>query len=377
MKIVTVIGARPQFIKAAVVSKVIAAQPWLDEIIVHTGQHYDTKMSDVFFEELNIPTPKYNLGIGSASHGKQTARMLEGIEEVILDEKPDALMVYGDTNSTLAGALAASKLHVPVIHVESGLRSYNKLMPEEQNRILTDHVSDILFCPTQTAVDNLKKEGITEGVYNPGDVMLDSVMSCKNIADLRFPFSNLMKGIECYSESENYQRIKAEEIKEKGYYLATIHRAENTDDKKKLGIILESFNSLDNPVLFLVHPRTIKVINETTNSLNYRNIIFAKPVSYFEMLSLSANAKKILTDSGGLQKEAYFLNVPCVTLRDQTEWTETLHGNWNVLTKIDKEIIMHNIMNVNPVSSVLNNKYFGDGFSAAKMIDILKSRFLV
>lgn len=377
MKIVTVIGARPQFIKAAVVSKVIAVQPWLDEIIVHTGQHYDTKMSDVFFEELSIPTPKYNLGIGSASHGKQTARMLEGIEEVILDEKPDALMVYGDTNSTLAGALAASKLHVPVIHVESGLRSYNKLMPEEQNRILTDHLSDVLFCPTQTAVDNLKKEGITEGVYNPGDVMLDSVMSCKNVADSKFPFSGVIKGIECYSEISYNYPTKAEDITSKGYYLATIHRAENTDDKKKLEIILESFNSLDNPVLFLVHPRTVKAIGEMSTSRIYKNIIFAKPVSYFEMLSLSANAKKILTDSGGLQKEAYFMNVPCVTLRDQTEWTEILDGNWNVLTKIDKDTIMHNIINVNPVSSVLNKKYFGDGSSAVKMIDILKSRFFV
>lgn len=372
MKLITVIGARPQFIKAAVVSKQLKNEVGMEEIIVHTGQHYDSKMSDIFFEELNIPTPKYNLGVGSASHGKQTARMLEGIEEIIQNENPDALMVYGDTNSTIAGALAASKLHISVAHVEAGLRSFNKQMPEEQNRILTDHISDILFCPTETAVHNLRNEGIHKGIYNTGDVMYDSVLSCMKIADIHYSFEKTINSFECYPDLESACHNSLGSLTPKHYYLATIHRAENTDNKMKVFTILDSFEGLDEPVLFLVHPRTIKVISESLADRKYRNIIFAKPVSYLEMLTLSVNANKILTDSGGLQKEAYFLNVPCITLRDQTEWIETLDGNWNVLSPIEKNTIIKNVLEVDPTSDVLSKNHFGDGASAEKIVDILK-----
>ena len=375
MKIITVLGARPQFIKAAVVSKCIAAETGIYEIIVHTGQHYDTKMSDVFFRELKMPTPKYNLGIGSASHGKQTARMLEGIEEIILDERPDVLMVYGDTNSTLAGALAASKLHVPVIHVEAGLRSYNKLMPEEQNRILTDHISDTLFCPTQTAINNLFKEGISKRAYNTGDVMYDSVLAYKAIAEKYYPFGQVIRHIEIYPRMEKNCAQKPCELESGKYYLTTIHRAENTDDIIKLQIILESLDCLDIPVVFLVHPRTIKMITESLSENDYDNIIFAEPVSYLEMLTLLSNARKVLTDSGGLQKEAYFSEIPCITLRDQTEWIETLDGNWNILSPIDKHSILGKVLDIIPETSILNKNYFGNGNAASRIVDIIRASY--
>lgn len=328
MKILTIIGARPQFIKAAPFSEEFRKDN--EEILVHTGQHYDENMSDIFFDELRIPKPDYNLGVGSGSHGKQTASMLEGIEEIILKEKPDGVLVYGDTNSTFAGALAASKLHVPVYHVEAGLRSYNKLMPEEQNRILTDHISDMLLCPTQTAVDNLKREGITAGVINTGDIMYDTVL--RNIGIANEKYSNGTWFDEIVRENGDINRLT-----EKGYYLATIHRAENTDNPEKLSKIFRAFSELDKPVLLPLHPRTKKLVENL--NIELKNIIIINPVGYLLMLSLTSNAYMVITDSGGLQKEAYFLKTPCTTLRDQTEWVETLENSWNVLSQIDVEEI--------------------------------------
>lgn len=332
MKIITIIGARPQFIKAAPFSRTF--RKFNKEILVHTGQHYDVNMSDVFFEELGIPKPDYYLGVGSGSHGVQTGRMLEKIEEIILNEKPDGLLVYGDTNSTLAGALAASKLHVPVFHVEAGLRSYNKFMPEEQNRVLTDHISDLLLCPTQTAVNNLEKEGIKSGVINTGDIMYDAALGNLKISKRRYSNDAWLREI----KGENG---KIPTLKEKEYYLATIHRAENTDDHKKLSEIFLAFNNLDKPVLLPLHPRTRKLINGLDVELH--NIIIIEPVSYLLMLYLIANAHMVVTDSGGLQKEAYFLKTPCTTLRDQTEWIETLENGWNMLSSIDVNKILNSV----------------------------------
>lgn len=332
MKIVTIIGARPQFIKAAPFSYVFRKKN--EEILVHTGQHYDANMSDIFFEELGIPKPDYNLGVGSGNHGLQTARMLEKIEEILLKEKSDGLLVYGDTNSTLAGALAASKLHVPVFHVEAGLRSYNKLMPEEQNRILTDHLSDLLLCPTKTAVNNLEKEGIITGVIKTGDIMFDAVLRNNEIS-----YDQYSDGSWLY-ELIN-ENCKIPNLKEKEYYLATIHRAENTDNQKKLGEIFSAFEKMDKPVLLPIHPRTRKLIVDLDIKLN--NTILIKPVGYLLMLYLTANAYMVITDSGGLQKEAFFLKTPCTTLRDQTEWIETLENGWNILSLIDVDTILNTV----------------------------------
>ena len=357
-KIVTIIGARPQFIKAAMVSK--AFKEDIEEIIVHTGQHYDKNMSDIFFEQLNIPKPKYNLGIGSGSHGKQTGEMLIKIEEVLLQEKPDYVLIYGDTNSTLAGALAASKLLIPVIHVEAGLRSYNMAMPEEQNRILSDHISKILICPTETAVNNLKKEGIINNVYNVGDVMCDSVLYYSKIADEKYNRETL----------EIVPIFEKKEIKE--WYLATIHRAENTVDNKKLSIILDVFEKLDNMVIFPVHPRIRKMIEELNSKNNYKNIYFIEPVDYLAMLYLTKNAVKVVTDSGGLQKECYILDVPCITVRDQTEWVETLNNGYNVLTEVEYNKLYENIINAKINKNVEKINYYGDGNAAEKIYDLIK-----
>ncbi|MDD2499159.1 MAG: UDP-N-acetylglucosamine 2-epimerase (non-hydrolyzing) [Desulfitobacteriaceae bacterium] len=353
MKLLTVIGARPQFIKAAPFSKVFREEN--QEILVHTGQHYDVNMSDVFFEELGIPWPDYNLGVGSGSHGRQTGRMLEKIEEIILKEKPDGMLVYGDTNSTLAGALAASKLHVPVYHIEAGLRSYNKLMPEEQNRVLTDHISNLLFCPTQTAVDNLKKEGITSGVLKTGDIMYDAVLRNVDIAQKRYANDKWLTELKV----DNYGVLA---LKEKEYYLATIHRAENTDDIEKLKKIFTAFIQLAKPVLLPLHPRTRKLISKLDITLS--NIIIVKPVGYLLMLYLIVNSYMVITDSGGLQKEAFFINIPCTTLRDQTEWLETLENEWNVLSLIDADEIVRNVTRKLTCSQHPQPQLFGDGHAA-------------
>ncbi|WP_312469061.1 non-hydrolyzing UDP-N-acetylglucosamine 2-epimerase [Neobacillus sp.] len=360
MKLVTIIGARPQFIKAEPFSRMFRKEN--EEVLVHTGQHYDANMSDVFFEELGLPKPDYHLEVGSGSHGLQTGRMLEKIEEIILKELPDGLLVYGDTNSTLAGALAASKLHIPVFHVEAGLRSYNKLMPEEQNRIVTDHLSDLLLCPTQTAVDNLEKEGITAGVFNTGDIMYDAVQRNIEISKNR------------YSDGAWLDELRDEggtipSLKEKEYYLATIHRAENTDDDTKLREIFSAFEKMDKPVLIPLHPRTRKRIDELNIQLN--NVTIIKPAGYLLMLYLTANAFMVVTDSGGLQKEAFFLKTPCTTLRDQTEWVETLENGWNSLSPIDVKTILRTVSRELLCVQHPQPRLFGDGNAAEHICQIL------
>jgi UDP-GlcNAc3NAcA epimerase len=360
MKIVTVVGARPQFIKAAAVSRVLRREH--REIIIHTGQHYDANMSDIFFEELRIPRPDYNLDVGSGPHGRQTAQMLAKIEEVLLSENPDAVLVYGDTNSTLAGALAASKLLIPVMHIEAGLRSFNMRMPEEQNRVLTDHISSRLFCPTLTAVENLSKEGIVNHVYNVGDVMCDALQFYKGVALQKYGsagaggLSNIIP--------------RDTEIKEE-WYVATIHRAENTDGTVNLKNILSAFDQLDAPVIFPVHPRTKRLVEELCQRSKYANIHFVEPVGYLHMIYLVSAAKKVITDSGGLQKEAYLLEVPCVTVREQTEWVESLAGDWNVLAKPDAVDITDKVCHVTAQPGARRD-YYGDGHAAEKICALLR-----
>lgn len=355
MKIVTIVGARPQFIKAAAVSRLLRRQH--QEILLHTGQHYDPNMSDIFFDELSIPRPDYNLGVGSASHARQTAEMLTGIEDVLLKERPDLVIVYGDTNSTLAGALAASKLNIPVAHVEAGLRSFNMAMPEEQNRIVADHLSKWLFCPTQTAVKNLIVEGLTEGV-NVGDVMCDALRAYRQEALERYRDTG---PTEVRHMIENNAPIGD------GWYLATIHRAENTEGGARLRSILSALEQLSLPVVFPVHPR-IRVLVTMLHSQNrYANIHFVEPVGYLYMLYLASHARKILTDSGGLQKEAYLLGVPCITVRRQTEWVETLNGGWNMLADARAEDILSKIARPSPAPGT-RVEYYGDGHAAEKII---------
>ncbi|MBW7571814.1 non-hydrolyzing UDP-N-acetylglucosamine 2-epimerase [Caproiciproducens faecalis] len=355
MKIVTVVGARPQFVKASVVSA--ALKPVCTEVLVHTGQHYDRNMSDVFFEELAIPRPAYNLGVGSGSHGHQTGEMLMKIEDVILEEKPDVMLVYGDTNSTLAGALAASKLHIPVAHVEAGLRSYNMRMPEEQNRVLTDHISKWLFCPTQTAADNLKKEGVTAGVSVCGDVMLDSVLHFLQVAK-----SNP-------SKTDVFAQLG---IEPKNYRLATLHRAETTDGGIDAIIaIFQAFEQLPQLVVLPIHPRTRPLAEKAIVQCGFRNIKLIDPVGYLEMLLLTSNACQVMTDSGGLQKEAWFMKVPCITLRGETEWVETLKGNWNVLSALTTEDIYNKAMHTVVDEAAHEQMPFGDGNASQKIADVL------
>jgi len=325
MKLLTVVGARPQFVKAATLSRAIArhnaARPGqaVVEQIVHTGQHYDANMSDVFFEELEIPAPAFHLGIGSGSHGTQTGKMLEAIEAVIGDERPDAVVVYGDTNSTLAAALAASKLHVPVAHVEAGLRSFNRRMPEEINRVVADHLSAWLFCPTRVAVGNLRKEGVIAGVEEVGDVMYDGMLH--------------------YRARANEAALEAAGVARGRYVLATVHRAENTDDPVRLRAVLESLGlaaAAFGRVVLALHPRTrARLLAESIAVPQGVHVI--DPAPYLEMIALLANARAVMTDSGGVQKEAFFLEVPCVTLRDETEWIETTDCDANRLAGADPE----------------------------------------
>ena len=358
MKIVTIVGARPQFVKAAAVSRVIRKKH--EEILVHTGQHYDNNMSDVFFDELHIPKPDVNLGVGSGTHARQTAEMMIGIEDVLLKEKPDYLMVYGDTNSTLAGAIAASKIHVPIIHVEAGLRSYNMLMTEEQNRILTDRISTLLLCPTEVAVENLKKEAITEGVYNVGDVMCDAVLYYSKMLE-EHPKEFYIEPLEGI-----YEPIDSVDE----WYLATIHRAENTDDIDKIRNILAAFEELDAPVIFPVHPRTKGLVTKLRDEHKYSNILFVQPMGYLDMLYFVKHAKKAVTDSGGLQKETYILDTPCVTVRDQTEWVETLIGNHNILAKPEKKDILDKV-NHTVIDRENKKNYYGTGNAAQIICDLI------
>ncbi len=353
MKIVTVVGARPQFIKAAPVSRAFKAAGH-SEFLVHTGQHYDYGMSQVFFDELELPHPDVNLGIGSGLHGKQTGEMLIGIEEVLLAEKPDWVFVYGDTNSTLAGALAAAKLHISLAHVEAGLRSFNRDMPEEHNRVLTDHCADLLFCPTKTAVDNLAHEGLTKGVHLVGDPMYDAVLLFAEKASQR---STILKDLD---------------LKKGEYLLATIHRAYNTDDPKILASIFSALASIDEPVILPIHPRTRGRLEAASqfDRFSVGGLRLIDPVSYLEMLVLEQNARLILTDSGGVQKEAYFFAVPCLTLRPETEWVETVEAGWNLLVEPDLRQISAALKHRFPLPDQ-HPSLFGDGRSAVALVSVL------
>jgi UDP-GlcNAc3NAcA epimerase len=364
MKLLTVVGARPQFVKAATVSRAIAAhnaaQPSkpVEERLLHTGQHYDANMSDVFFDELEIPRAAFHLGIGSGTHGEQTGKMLPALEAVIARERPDWVMVYGDTNSTLAGALAASKLHVPIAHVEAGLRSFNRRMPEEINRVVCDHLSTLLFCPTRSAVDNLQKEGITAGVEQVGDVMYDGMLHY--LAKAR-------------------TSILGELGLERGrYILATVHRAENTDDPARLRAIVEALGAageLVGSVILALHPRTRRLLSEH-DIVMPAPVRVIEPAPYLEMIALLANAKAVMTDSGGVQKEAFFLEVPCLTLRDETEWVETVESGANrvvggmptdALTSLEALL-------AGTWRADFSGRPYGRGDAAARIVDCLLGR---
>ena len=356
MKLLTVIGARPQFIKAAAISRCIASTPDINEVIVHTGQHFDDNMSAVFFRELGIPEPAHNLGIAGGQHGAMTGRMLQAIEQVLVAEDPDAVLVYGDTNSTFAGALAAAKLHFPVAHVEAGLRSFNKRMPEEINRILTDHVSDLLLCPTQTAVDNLALEGIVHGVRNVGDVMFDVSLHCADKAK---------------AESRILDELNLT-IGE--FALATCHRAENTDDRDKLKSILDGLSAIaaEIPVVLPLHPRTAAAAKMHGLIVQRERVLVVKPLSFLDMVQLEQSAQVIITDSGGVQKEAYFYGVPCITMRDETEWTETVVSGWNTLTGADSETIVAAYRRVAGRIAPPRPAYYGDGSAAQKIVTLVR-----
>ena len=356
-KVVTIVGARPQFIKCSPLSKVLRSR--FQEVLVHTGQHYDDAMSRVFFEELHIPPPDHHLGVGSGSHAEQTGNMLIGLEQVLQRERPDLVVVFGDTNSTLAGALAAAKLHMPVAHVEAGVRSFNRAMPEEINRVATDHVSDLLFCPTGTAMRHLKREGIEKGAHQTGDVMYDAVLAHRE-------------------EAKSRSRILEElGLSPKAYYLATVHRPGNTEDPSRLLAILEAFEALSAPVVFPMHPRTreaiadlgVDLVSESTHS----EVRMMGPVSYLDMLVLTESARKVLTDSGGLQKEAYFLGVPSLILRSETEWVELVQGGASILVGADREAIVEAAKQ--DQEARWEADVFGDGKAADHMTERIEEFF--
>ena len=351
MRIASVVGARPQFIKAAPVSREIRRHN--EELLIHTGQHYDDLMSDVFFRVLDLPEPDYNLEVGSGTHARQTGEMLMRLEEVLVDEKPDAVLVYGDTNSTLSGALAAAKLHLPVCHVEAGLRSFNRRMPEELNRVVADHLSTLLFCPTETSVENLKKEGIEKGVHLVGDVMYDVALASAQEARKRDILHRLG-------------------LAPKGYVLATVHRPASVDDRAPLASILRAFGECGEPVVFPAHPRTRGRMREFGLDADVAsNVRIIDPVDYFDFLALLIGSRKVATDSGGVQKEAYFFGVPCVTLRDETEWIETVEDGWNAVVGTDTEDIVHALRNFDPRGT--KSKSFGDGHAAEKIAALLET----
>jgi len=353
MIIYLIVGVRPEFIQCTQVVQELSKKHTTR--IIHTGQHYDYIMDKVFFDELEIPEPAHHLNIGSGSQGQQTGDLLKKIEEVLIETPPDMVLVFGDTNSTLAGALAAAKLHIYVGHIESGMRSYDKTMPEEINRILTDHCSDIHFCSTQTAVENLHKEGLVEQIYLTGDVTVDALRKYKNIAK---------------KKSSILERLN---LSPKEYLVATLHRASNTDIKRNLTEIIEAFIAVDNKIIFPLHPRTKAALEKYdlyNRLLNSKNINLISPLGYLDFLHLLNNAEKVLTDSGGIQKEAYILKVPCITLRENTEWVETVHEGWNVLAGTDGNRIRKMIQDFIP--STDQNMVFGQSASK-KIVNSIKS----
>lgn len=361
MKIVTIVGARPQFIKAALISgrirKAGRAGKKIREVLVNTGQHYDYNMSKNFFKELSIPSPDYDLNAGSSAPVDQITKMMRRIEPVLKKERPDAVLVYGDTNSTLAGALVAARLNIPLCHVEAGLRSYDKSMPEEINRVLTDHLSTILFCPTSQAVENLKKEGISNGVYLVGDIMYELALKMSEIALKR---------------SDILRRLG---LKRKGYVLATVHRESNTDIKSNLSAIINAFRGIKDIVVFPTHPRTRKMLSRFglwQRVRETKNIKVIPPAGYLDMICLEKNAFKIITDSGGVQKEAYFFKVSCITLRDRTEWLETLWGGWNILSGASTNKIVKAYHRKKALKS--HPDYYGDGRTSERILKVLNSR---
>jgi len=352
MRVLSIVGARPQFVKAAAMCRAVAAHPDVAHKIIHTGQHYDARLSDVFFEELGIPAPDHHLGVGSGTHAVQTGEMMKSLEPVLLEERPDWVLLYGDTNSTLAGVLVAAKLDLPAAHIEAGLRSFNRRMPEEINRIVADRLSALLFCPTTAAMDNLKQEGLAAQSVFTGDVMYDAFVIFGDIAQRH-----------CGDLASKWRKGE--------FALATIHRAENTDDPRRLQAILGALETIAEsvcPVVLPLHPRTRKVLD--ASGWQPRAITVTSPLSYFEMLLLEGRARIILTDSGGVQKEAYFAEVPCVTLRDETEWVETLEHGCNVLAGADADRIVaaaRNASHTGPWTAL-----YGDGNSGEKMVDALR-----
>ncbi|MCR4316319.1 MAG: UDP-N-acetylglucosamine 2-epimerase (non-hydrolyzing) [Planctomycetes bacterium] len=356
LRVMSVVGTRPQFVKAAMVSRAIVeaarAGKKIVERIVHTGQHYDRNMDAVFFEDLGIPEPCANIHVGSGLHGETTAKMLAGIEKEIIGTRPDVAIIYGDTNSALAGALAASKLHVPVAHVEAGLRSFNRAMAEEINRVIVDHVAELLFCPTIEAIENLRREGIEKGVHHTGDVMFDAA--------------------KIFGEIGVQRSTKLAELglAEKGFYLVTMHRAENVDDRARLGSALEALRELakEAPVVFPVHPRTRARIKEFALDPMAANLTLIEPLSFIDMARLQKAAKAILTDSGGVQKEGYFHGTPVVTLRDETEWVETVSAGWNTVVGVDPEKIVEAARNAGPGKPILE---YGSGKASEIIVDLL------
>jgi len=350
MRVATVVGARPQFIKAFPVSEALADNH--DEFLVHTGQHYDEEMSDVFFDELPIPEPDVNLGVGSQSHTKQTAAMMEGLEEVLDDYDPDMLLLYGDTNSKLAGALVGAKRDVTVAHVEAGLRSYNRQMPEEINRVLTDHCSDILFAPSEQAVKNLAEEGITRNVVNSGDVMHDSLLT---VCERALEQSSILEELG-YQDGE--------------YILATVHRAANTDNPDRLDSIIRGLADAPLPVVFPAHPRSVDVLRDLSWTEDHLGSIdLVDPVGYLDFIRLIDGSERVATDSGGVQKEAFYLDTPCVTLRDETEWVETVRCGWNVLVGTDAAEICSNLSREFDLSQ--KPQPYGNGNAAQRIVTSL------
>ncbi len=353
MKILTIIGARPQFIKAAVVSRAINDKEGMEEIIVHTGQHFDKNMSEIFFEEMSIPKPNYNLNINGLQHGAMTGQMMQGVEEILLKEKPDFVLVYGDTNSTLAGALAAVKLHIKLAHVEAGLRSFNMKMPEEINRILTDRISNLLFCPTDRAFNNLKREGFDQfacDIYNVGDVMQDAAIF--------------------YSGKAKVPQYHLPET----FVLSTIHRAENTDDPNVISGVFEALEAISKsiPIVLPLHPRTKLKMRDIYPDLYFENIHFIEPVGYLEMIYLLKNCQLVMTDSGGLQKEAFFFKKPCITLRNETEWVELVDSGYNQICGSDKEIILDAFNKITTQGSPdFSKMLYGSGKAAVEIVEIL------